>query len=89
MGTAPFDHMQTFCCQSPRKHKKQGHCRKDYAKGGVMERYFHGNGTALLHAPGEDEDAYPDADAGAADADAGGDAAGGPPLPGEAVADGA
>ncbi|KAJ1632614.1 hypothetical protein T492DRAFT_987136 [Pavlovales sp. CCMP2436] len=41
MGKATFDHMQTFCCQSPGKHRKQGRCRRDFAKGGVMERYFH------------------------------------------------
>jgi hypothetical protein len=59
MASASFDHMQTFCCQSPRKHRKQGRCRKDYAEGGVMHAYFHGsarNGTTAAAAAALAED---------------------------------
>lgn len=48
MRAAPFDHMQTFCCQSPRKHHKLGRCKRDYAPGGVMHALFHKNRPAEL-----------------------------------------
>jgi hypothetical protein len=82
MRDAPFDHMQTFCCISPRQRRKKGRCALDFKPGGVLHRYFHGPRNASLHgtgaldmdgALGDDDDASATdgAEAGAVDADDG------------------
>lgn len=69
MVGAPFDHMQTFCCQSPRKHKKQGRCRQDFAPGGVMYEFLHSAGGTAEAGLNEEEEGGGDGDIGEAPED--------------------
>lgn len=92
MRAAPFDHMQTFCCISPRQRRKKGRCALDFKPGGLMHRYFHGPHNASLHGAGapdvagalgddDDDAAVDDADADAPDADEPSSEAGERPTP--------